>query len=73
MDKGYILSNKYRRVVFDELSSGEGNPRQIAKKNHLIQNVVERTITDFLNGDIILEKHGRYMLTEKGKRLKQLM
>jgi len=32
MDEGYILSNKYRRAIFDELASGESDIRRIAKK-----------------------------------------
>jgi hypothetical protein len=39
MDEGYILSNKYRRTIFDELASGETSIERIAKKNRIIKNV----------------------------------
>lgn len=73
MDEGYILSNKYRRAVFDELASGEGNVQRIAKKHRLILTVVQRVINEFEVAEIIKKQQGRYVFTEKGERLKQSM
>ncbi|MBU0497180.1 MAG: hypothetical protein KKG04_04410 [Candidatus Thermoplasmatota archaeon] len=73
MDEGYILSNKYRRAVFDELAAGEGNIQRIAKKHRLILTVVRRVIEEFEAAEIVKHHQGRYVFTEKGERLKQSM
>ena len=71
MDEGFILSNKYRRVIFDELTSGETNLDRIAKKHHIIRRVVQRVIDEFMNGGIIEKKENTYILTDKGKKIAQ--
>ncbi|MCX6665649.1 MAG: hypothetical protein NT038_06275 [Euryarchaeota archaeon] len=71
MDEGYILSNKYRRVIFDDLTSGETNFDQIAKKHHIVRRVVQRVIDEFMNNGIIEKKENTYILTEKGKKIAQ--
>jgi len=42
MDEGYILSNKYRRAIFDELASGESDIRRIAKKHRIVSSIVDK-------------------------------
>ena len=69
MDEGFILSNKFRRAVFDELASGETDVERIAKKHHLVRRVVERVIDEFITGDLLEKKGHRYALTEKGQKL----
>jgi len=69
MDEGFILSNKYRRSIFDELASGETNINRIAKKHRIIIQVVERVTNDFIKGDILEKKGNRYILTDKGEKL----
>jgi len=71
MDEGFILSNKYRRVIFDELISGETNLDRIAKKHHIVRRVVQRIIDEFMNSGIIEKKENTYTLTEKGKKIAQ--
>ena len=69
MEEGFILSNKYRRVIFNELTSGEINLDRIAKKQHIVRKVVQRVIDEFMNSGIIEKKENTYILTEKGKKL----
>ena len=69
MDEGYILSNKFRRAIFDGLASGETNIERIAKKHRIIRNVAIRVADDFINGGILEKKNNRYVLTEEGKKL----
>ncbi len=69
MDEGYILSNKFRRAIFDELASGETNIERIAKKHRIIRNVAIRVTDDFISGGILEKKNNRYVLTEEGKKL----
>ena len=71
MDEGYILSNKYRRVIFDDLTSGETNLDRMAKKHHIVRRVVQRVIDEFMNSGIIEKKENTYILTEKGKKIAQ--
>ena len=69
MDEGYILSNKFRRAIFDELASGEKNIERIAKKHHIIRNVAIRVADDFINGGILKKNGNNYVLTDEGKKL----
>lgn len=69
MDEGYILSNKYRRAIFDEFASGEINIQRIAKKHRIIQTVVQRVVDDFIKGEILEKQGNSYILTKKGKKL----
>jgi len=68
MDEGFILSNKYRRAIFDEFAAGEVNIRRIAKKHRIIQTVAQRVVDDFIKGGIV-EKQGneRLCLYQKGR------
>lgn len=69
MDEGFILSNKFRRAIFDELASGETDINRIAKKHRMIRRVVTRVADDFIKGGILEKKGGRYILTEEGEKL----
>ena len=69
MEEGYILSNKYRRAIFDEFASGETDIERIAKKNHIIKSVAKKVVDDFINGGILEKKGNKYVLTEEGKKL----
>ena len=70
MDEGYILSNKFRRAIFDELASGETNIDRIAKKHHIVKPVVRNVANDFINGGILEKKGNRYVFTKEGEKLK---
>jgi predicted transcriptional regulator len=69
MDEGFILANKFRRVIFDELVAGETDLRRISKKNHIIPRVAQRIIDEFLSGGIIEKKGNAYVFTDEGKKL----
>jgi len=69
MDEGFILANKFRRVIFDELISGEVDIVQIAKKNHIIPRVAQRIIDEFVTGGIVEKKGKIYVFTDEGKKL----
>ena len=69
MDEGYILANKFRRVIFDELVAGESDLRRIAKKNRIIPRVAQRTMDEFVDGGIVEKQGTRYVFTEEGKKL----
>jgi hypothetical protein len=69
MDEGFILSNKFRRVIFAELMSGETDIEQIAKKHHIIRNVAIRIADDFIREEIVEKKGNSYFLTNDGEKL----
>jgi len=69
MEEGYILSNKFRRAIFDGLSLGETNIDSIAKKHRIIRTVAYRIADDFIKGGIVEKKGNRYVLTEEGEKL----
>jgi len=69
MDEGFILANKFRRVIFDELISGEVDILRIAKKNRIIPRVAQRIIDEFVTGGIVEKKGNMYVFTDEGKKL----
>ncbi|UCD14681.1 MAG: hypothetical protein JSW60_04470 [Thermoplasmatales archaeon] len=69
MDEGFILSNKYRRAIFNEFAVGETNIRRIAKKHRIILTVAQRVVNDFIKGGIVEKKDNAYAFTKKGEKL----
>jgi predicted transcriptional regulator len=69
MDEGFILANKFRRVIFDELVSGETDIKRITKKNRMIPRVAQRVIDEFVTGGIVEKKGNMYVFTTEGKKL----
>ncbi len=73
VDQGYILSNKYRVMIFDELIAGETNITRIAKKHRIIPRIAEKIITDFKNHGLIEENKGYITFTEEGRKLAAIL
>ena len=69
MDEGFILANKFRRVIFDELVAGETDITRISKKNRIIPRVAQRIIDEFITGGIVEKKGKTYVFTDEGKKL----
>ena len=69
MDEGFILANKFRRVIFDELVAGETDIGRIAKKNRIIPRVAQRVIDEFVTGGIVEKKGNTYVFTDEGNKL----
>ena len=69
MDESYILSNKFRRAIFDGLASGETNIDRIAKKHRIIRNVAFRVADDLINGGLLEKKGNKYILTKEGEKI----
>jgi len=69
IDEGYILSNKYRRAIFEELASGEKNIYRIAKKHRIIKTIAQRVVDDFVKGGIVEKQGNSYIFTKDGERL----
>ena len=69
MDEGFILSNKFRVAIFDEIASGETNIERIAKKHHIVLLVAKKVVNDFISGGILEKKGNNYILTKEGEKL----
>jgi predicted transcriptional regulator len=69
MEEGFILSNKFRRTIFDGLASGETDINRIAKKHHIIPLVAKKVADDFISGGILEKKGNKYNLTKEGEKL----
>jgi predicted transcriptional regulator len=68
--EGFILENKNRKAVFQELASGETDPERIAKKHHLIERVVDQVLEDLAGEDLITGDDAEgYELTDEGESL----
>ena len=73
MEEGYILSNKFRRAIFDGFASVENNLNIITKKHRIILNVAKRIADDFIKGGILEKKGNKYLLTKEGERLVKII
>ena len=69
MDEGYILSNKFRKAVFDAFASGESDINTISKKYHIYPRIAKKILDDFIKNDIIIKKNNRFVLSEKGEKI----
>ena len=69
MDEGYILANKYRKLIFKALNSGQTNIEFIAKKHRIVQSIAKKVIDDFEKQQLVEKKQNRYILTDKGKKI----
>lgn len=70
MDKeeGFILSNKHRKAVFQEIAAGETSARTIAKKHRLHPAMVENAVSDLRQENLITGDSDSLALTEQGKK-----
>lgn len=68
-NEGFILENKNRKAVFQELASGETDPERIAKKHHLIERVVDQVLEDLVGEDLVTQGADGYELTDEGESL----
>ena len=71
MDEGYILSNKFRKAVFDAFASGESDINMISKKYHIHHRIANKILKDFIKNDIIVKKNNRFELSNKGKKISE--
>ena len=69
IDEGFILSNKYRRAIFEGLASGEKNIHMIAKKHRIIKTVAQRIVDSFVDGGIVKKQGNSYVFTKEGEKL----
>jgi predicted transcriptional regulator len=73
MDIQFILKDKFRLAVLEELSSGEMSSDRIAKRNHLPAPGVERAIRELRAEEVIGGTEAELYLTDTGKEmLKQI-
>ncbi len=67
--EGFILANKFRKAVFVEVATGEQSSKVIAKKHHLVPQMVANAIADLEDKDILAEEDGTLTLTEHGEKV----
>lgn len=67
--EGFILANKFRKAVFVEVATGEHSPKMIAKKQHLVPQMVDSAVGDLKEKDILAEKEGSLVLTDLGEKV----
>ena len=69
MDEGYILANKYRKLIFEALNSGQTNIQFIAKKHRIVPSIAKKVINDLEKQKLVEKKQNGYVLTDKGKKI----
>ena len=69
MDEGYILANKYRKLIFEALNSGQTNIEFIAKKHRIVRSIATKIINDLEKQQLVEKNHNKYILTDKGKKI----
>ena len=67
--EGFILSNKFRKAVFLEISSGENSLDRIAKKHRLLPQMVKKVAQEMVEKGLIKEKDGIFVLTDEGDKI----
>jgi len=67
--EGFILANKFRKAVFVEVATGEHSPKRIAKKHHLVPQMVDSAVGDLKEKDVLAEKEGSLVLTDFGEKV----
>ena len=67
--EGFIVSNTFRKAVFLEIASGENSLERIAKKHHLLPQMVERVTMEMVDKGVISKEEGKFMLTEEGNKI----
>jgi len=73
MNEGFILSNKYRKAVFDAFASGETRIEEIAKRQRIVPVIARKVLHEFVT-EGILEQHGsQYRFTKEGEKLVQTL
>jgi predicted methyltransferase len=73
MDIQYIIKDKFRLAVLEELSGGETSTDRIAKRNHLPAPAIDRASRELRAEEIIGGTDSQLYLTEAGKEmLKQI-
>jgi predicted transcriptional regulator len=73
IDEGFILSNKYRRAIFEEIYSGENSIQRIAKKHRIIKTVAQRVVDSFVEVGIVEKKGNLYFFTKEGEKLAEMI
>lgn len=66
-DDAFVESNKFRRQVWQELVSGETDPEQIAKRQRMVQQAVDRALEDLEDHGLVESTDDGYELTDEGE------
>jgi len=69
MSEGFILSNQYRKVIFEAFVSGETRLDHIMKKHHIVPPVAKRVISELINEGLLEKQGDQYRLTPEGEKL----
>jgi predicted methyltransferase len=69
MDIQYILKDKFRLAVIEDLSNGELSSDRIAKRNHMPAPAIERAIRELRAEEVVGGTDSELYLTETGKDL----
>lgn len=69
MDLQFVLNDKFRLAVLEDLSNSEESVDRIAKKNHLPAPAVERAVRELEAEGIIGGPSSSLHLTDKGKEM----
>lgn len=69
MDEGYILSNKYRKIIFDSIIAGENNINYIVKKHRIFKRIADKIVNDLKENGLVEINGNIVKLTEEGEKL----
>lgn len=64
---GFVESHKFRRMVWQELVSGESDPERIAKKQHVVRRAVDKALDDLEEEGLVESTDDGYELTDEGE------
>ncbi|HDJ50813.1 MAG TPA: hypothetical protein ENF25_01255 [Thermoprotei archaeon] len=67
-DVGLVLSDPIRAKIFKAICEGE-DPEEVAKRARIPSLLLKREITFLVEKGLITQSEGRYVPTDKGKRV----
>jgi len=67
-DVGLVLSDPIRAKIFKAICEGE-DPEEVAKRARIPSLLLKREITFLVEKGLITRSEGRYVPTDKGKRV----
>lgn len=69
MDEGFILSNKFRKMIFDDIVSGERDINLISRKSHIPLKVAKEIADELVRMGVLEKRENGYFLSKEGEKL----
>jgi|APFre7841882724_1041349.scaffolds.fasta_scaffold25831_2 predicted transcriptional regulator len=69
MKAAFILEDKSRLTLFNDLAKDRQTVKALTRKNHMLENVARRALDSMEEEGLVIREGDRYQLTVEGKGL----